>query len=202
MYRWGTSPFHLRGVAYRDSVARAERMLAPRGLRVADVLRQHGDPALEAFVGQRFSATDWYDIYPAVHFAPIIAKACGSTLLQHMRDSAIVHANMALRGFTAVLLKLVSNEAVASWIPRMSTWYHDFGSIETMTAGERHVRGVRSGVPIFAVQGWSILAMHFTEHILAHAGAKDPRVHLLDAEPDGARAGCPTYRVRFEVRWV
>ena len=200
-FPWGSCPFHVRGVTYRDAVARAETLLAPRGLRVADVLRQHGDPGLEAFMAQRFAAMDWYDVAPAVHVGPILAKAQGVTLAQHMRDAATVYATSALRGFTSVLLKLLSNEAVATWIPRMSTWYHDFGSIETTTIGDRHVRGVRGGMPSFVVQGWSILAMHFTEHVLTHTGAKSPRVHILDAEPDGARAGCPLYRVRFEVRW-
>jgi hypothetical protein len=202
MYRWGASPFHMRGAIYRDSLALDERLLAKRDLCMANVLRRHGDTLLESFVTQRFAPTEWYDIYPAVHLAPIVARACGITLAQHMRDSALAHAEWALHGFTSVILKLVSNEAVANWLPRISAWYHDFGGIQTRTVGDRHVRGLRTGLPIFAVQGWAILGMHFTEHVLAHAGARDPRAHALDAEPDGTREGCPLYRVAFEVTWA
>lgn len=201
IFRWGASPFRMRGVVYRDSIAMGERLLGQRGLTLGEVLHQHGDAALEAFLGQRFSATDWYDIYPSIHFAPIVAKACGVSLAQHMRTSAVLHAEWALHGFTSIVLKLVSNETVASWIPRISAWYHDFGRIQTRVVGEHHVRGARSGLPVFAVRGWSILGMHFTEHVLTHAGAKEPRAHALDAEPDGERDGCPLYRVTFDVQW-
>jgi hypothetical protein len=201
MYRWGASPFHMRGVAYRDSMARADDLLAQRGTSVAELLRQQGDPVLQAFLTQRFAATEWYDIYPSVHFAPKLAKACGLSLAQHMRASAVLHGDWAMRGFTSIILKLVSNEAVASWIPRIASWYHDFGRTEAAVVGERRVRGVRSGLPVFAVQGWAILGMHFTEHVLAQAGALDPRAHALDAEPDGEREGCPLYRVTFDITW-
>jgi hypothetical protein len=165
------------------------------------VLRDHGDSSLEAFMTQQFSPTEWYDIAPSVHFAPIIAKARGAPVTQHMRDSALLHAERAAGGFTSVLLKLVSNETVGTWLPRMSAWYHDFGGIETRVVDDGLVRGTRTGLPIFVVQGWAILSMHFTEHVLALAGARDPRAHALDAEPDGEREGCPLYRVSFELSW-
>jgi hypothetical protein len=202
MYRWGASPFRMRGVVYRDTLSMADRLLERRGLRVADVLRQHGDAAFEKFMSQRFSPTDWYDIYPSIHLAPVLAKARGVTLSQHMRDAALAHAEWAFGGFSAVILKLVSNETVATWIPRISAWYHDFGGVEAKAAGERHVRGARTGMPGFAVQGWSIVSMQFVEHMLTRAGARDVRAHALDAEPDGSRHGCVTYRVAFELRWA
>lgn len=201
MFRWGASPFHARGAIYRDTVVAAERLLSKRELRLAEVLQKHGDPLLESFMSRRFSPTDWYDIGPVIHLAPIVAKACGMTLSQHMRESGVAHAEWALRGFSGIILKLLSSETVATWLPRISAWYHDFGAVETRTVGERHVRGVRSGLPVYMVRGWSIVGMHFTEHVLAHSGARDPRAHLLDAEPDGTEAGCPLYRVTFEVRW-
>jgi hypothetical protein len=202
MYAWGSSPFHMRGVVYRDAIPLFDRLLGPQGLTTAEVLRRNGDALLEAFYRQRFSATEWYDIYPSIHLAPLVAKAYGATLDQHMRTAALVHADWARQGFTSVILKLVSNEAVATWLPRISGWYHDFGRVETRVVGARHVRGTRSGLPVFAVQGWSVLGMHFTEHVLAHAGAKAPRVRALEAEPDGTHEGCPLYRVTFDVEWA
>jgi hypothetical protein len=191
----------MRGVAYRSALAIAETRLGERGLTVAEVLRQNGDKAFESFMGRSFSATDWYDIYPAVHFAPLVARASGISMVQYMRASAAVHAEQALRGFTAVLLKLVSNETVASWIPRISAWYHDFGPVETRVVREGHVRGTRRRVPVFAVQAWSVLGMHFVEHVLRHAGATEPRVHALEAEPDGSQDDCPLYQISFDVTW-
>ncbi|MGH7294468.1 MAG: hypothetical protein ACRELB_06035 [Polyangiaceae bacterium] len=201
MYRWGASPLRARGTIYRDAIAMSERFLAKAGLSVERVLRQHGDAMLQAFLSQPFRATDWYDMYPAIHFDPIVARARGVAVAQHMRDAGIAHAEQALRGFTGVVLRLLSNEAVASWLPRISTWYHDFGGIETAAAGEGRVRGVRTGLPVFAVRGWSVQGMQFTEHVLSHVGAGEPRAYALDVEPDGKHEGCPLYRVSFEVSW-
>jgi hypothetical protein len=200
-FGYGAGPFRMRGVVYRDTVAAAERQLGMRGLTVVELLRRHGDARLETFMTQRFSPANWYDIAPAVDFAPLQARAVGITMAQHMRAAAFMHAEWAKGGFTSVVLRLLSTETVASWLPRISAWYHDFGRIETQVAGDRHVRGVRYGLPVFVVQSWAIIGMHFTEHVLAHSGAKDPRAHALEAEPDGEREGCPLYRVSFDITW-
>jgi hypothetical protein len=201
LFRWGAGPFRLRGIVYRESMERATRLLDKRGTSVSELLRVHGDAALETFLRQPFASLDWYDIGPAIHFAPLLARACGISLLQHMRDSALMHAQAAMKGFTPVILKLVSNETVATWLPRMSTWYHDFGEIETRVAGPRDVRGVRTGVPVFVVQSWAVLSMEFVEHVLELTGAKDVRAHALETELEGTQEGCPLYRVSFQVTW-
>ncbi len=201
-YRWGTSPFHARGSVYREEIALADRLLEKVGQpRSLDFVKKHGDPALDAFLAQRFSASEWYDIVPVLYFAAIVARGRGVAFTQHVRDSALAHAENALTGFTSIVLKLVSNESVATWLPRISGWYHDFGTTETKVIGPRHVRGVRTGLPALYVQPWAITAMHFAEHVLGRAGAKEPRAHALEAQPDGTRDGSALYRVTFEVKW-
>jgi hypothetical protein len=201
-FRWGTSPFRARGSVYREEIALADRLLAKSGLPGSlEIARAQRDPALDKFLTQRFAATDWYDIVPVLYFASFVARARGVAFTQHVRDSAVAHAESALTGFTSIVLKLLSNESVAMWLPRISGWYHDFGGVETKVAGLRHVRGVRFGLPALYVQPWAITAMHFSEHVLARAGAKEPRAHALEALPDGTRDGCPLYRVTFDVKW-
>jgi hypothetical protein len=201
-FRWGASPFHARGSVYREELALSDRVLDKIGQPPAlTLLKRQGDPALDAFFAQRFASTEWYDILPLLYFASTVARARGVTFTQHARDTALAHAENALSGFTSVVLRLVSNESVATWLPRISGWYHDFGGVETKVVGPRHVRGVRTGLPAPYVQPWAITAMEFSEHILARSGAKDPRAHTLDAEPDGSRDDCALYRVTFEVKW-
>ena len=201
-FRWGTSPFHARGSVYREEIALADRLLEKIGQPPAlDLVKKHGDAALDAFLAQRFSGSEWYDIMPVLYFAAIVARGRGVAFTQHVRDSAFAHADNALGGFTSIVLKLVSNESVAAWLPRISGWYHDFGTTETKVIGPRHVRGLRTGLPVIYVQPWAITAMHFAEHVLSHAGAKEPRAHTLEAQPDGTREGHALYRVTFEVKW-
>jgi hypothetical protein len=197
-FRWGTSPFLARGVLYSEELALAQKALDGKA---TEFLRRTGDPALETFLSQKFSTLEWYDALPLVFFGVVTARARGLALNQYIRDVAEAHAARALSGFSGIVLRLVSTEAVATWLPRASAWYNNFGPAETKVVGERHVRGFRSGVPQCMVQGWSVSATHFIETVLAHAGARGPRAHTLEVEPDGAREGHPVYRIAFDVTW-
>lgn len=196
-FRYGTSPFHARGVLYTQELAVAQKALAGKAL---ESVRRY-DPALETFLAQGFSTLEWYDALPVLYLAVIAARARGVALHQHARDVAEAHAARAFTGFSGVILRLISNEAVATWLPRASSWYHDFGVAETKVVGERHVRGVRRGMPQCMVQGWSVSAMHFVEAVLRQAGAKEPRAHTLDVEADGAKDGHPLHRITFDITW-
>jgi hypothetical protein len=201
-FAWGASPFHARGSVYREEIVLADRLLEKAGQpRSLDVLKKQGDAKLDAFMGQKFASTEWYDVMPVLYFTSAVARARGVSFTQHVRDSAVAHASNALTGFTSVILKMLSNESVATWMPRISGWYHDFGKVETKVIGPCHVRGVRTGLPAVFVQAWSITAMHFAEHVLAHAGAREPRAHTLEAIEDGEREGVKLYRVTFDVKW-
>jgi len=197
-FRWGTSPFHARGILYNEELATAQRVLGGKAL---ETVRQGGDSALDAFLAQRFSTLEWYDTLPLVYLGVILARARGITLNQQLRDVAEAHAARALTGFSGIVLRLVSTESVATWLPRASAWYHDFGGAEATAVGERHVRGVRRGMPLWLVQGWSISATHFVETVLAKSGARDPRANTLGAEVDGSREGTPLYRITFDITW-
>ena len=197
-FRWGKSPFLARGVLYNEEIALAQKSLDGKAF---DAVRRSGDPTFEAFLSQRFSTLEWYDALPLVFFGMTVARAKGVTINQHIRDVAEAHAARALSGFSGVVLRLVSTEAVATWLPRASAWYHNFGTAETRVVGERHVRGSRTGMPQCMVQGWSVSATHFIETVLAQAGARGPRAHTLEVEPDGAKDGHPVYRIAFDITW-
>jgi hypothetical protein len=197
-FRWGTSAFRGRGVLYNEEIGVAQKLLDGKAL---DAVKRV-DPTLEAFLAQRFSTLDWYDTLPVVFLALAVARARGVALNQHIRDVSEAHAARALTGFSGVVLKLVSTEAVATWLPRVSAWYHEFGTAEAKVVGERHVRGLRTGMPLCMVQGWSISATHFIETVLTQAGANGPRAHTLEAENDGTRDGHPTYRIAFDITWA
>ena len=86
-------------------------------------------------------------------------------------------------------------------MPRVSASFHDFGRVETKLVAPGVVRGIRTGVPQQWVHGWGVVGAEFTEEVLRLAGAKNPLVHTLAPERDGAVAGFATYGIPFEVRW-
>ena len=183
---------------YNEELAFAQKALGGKAL---ESVRATGDSALETFLAQRFSALEWYDTIPLLYLGVIVARSRRVSLNQHIRDVSEAHALRALTGFSGIVLRLVSTEAVATWLPRASAWYHDFGMAESKVVGERHVRGARRGMPLCMVQVWSLSATHFIETVLAHAGAREPRAHTLGAEPDGKHDEYPLYRVTFDITW-
>jgi len=201
-FPWGASPFRARGILYRDQIAHVDRALAPLGTSVDELVRRTGDRALEVFLSQPFDSMSWYDLQPGVWAIEIVASHRGITPAHQIRESVVALVDGSLRGFSGVLLKVLSNEAVASWLPRISTWFHDFGALETHVVDRGHVRGVRHGVPSFFVQLWAESATCFIERVLERVGAKEPRAYTLNVEPDGVNGPVTLYRIPFEVRWT
>jgi hypothetical protein len=152
-------------------------------------------------LGQRFHQATTYDIVPLAYLSLYAARARGISILQLGRENGTYHADRALTGFSGIVLKLLSHEAIALWLPRISAWYHDFGHIETRSAAPGLVRGVRVGMPRICVQQWAVTAMEFAEHVLERCGARDVRVSVFEPEQEGQRHGQPLFRVPFELRW-
>jgi hypothetical protein len=90
------------------------------------------------------------------------------------KELTLLHAARAWEGFTGMVLRMRSHEALASWIPRVSSVYHDFGGISARVVAPGLVRGEGSGLPRFFVQQWARAALTFTEDILRRAGAALP----------------------------
>jgi hypothetical protein len=195
----GASPFRARGIIFRADLERVERQI-PGGAPA--VARAIGDAALEKFFSQHFALGGWYDMLPLLALGKAVARMRGIPFSQYARESAHGHAEYALRGFSGIVLRSISPETIAVWMPRITGWYHDFGDISVRAVGPGHVRGVRTGIPEALIFGWSVSSMEFTEEVLRRCGASDARASALGAEEEGMRAGSKVFRLAFDVRWT
>jgi hypothetical protein len=194
----GTSPFRARGRVHKLSIELATQ-LVPGGLDA--VFRKAPDAALERFMRQSFTAGSFYDVFPVVYFERTLARVSGTRhelLLQRLNHQIAADATS---GFTGIVLRAFSTENVALWLPRVSGWFHEFGSVHTEIAGPGYIRGRRLGTPQPLVGIWSRAAVHFTEEVLRRVGARGARALVLAPERDGQVHGVTTYAVPFEVRW-
>jgi hypothetical protein len=194
----GRSPFRQRGQVYVRNLVFWNAAI-PGG--VAALCAQMRDPAMARFLQQRFAPSELYDALPSALATAAIARLRKISTYQCLRELGAFQADDAFGGFSGVLLRLLSNETVATWLPRLSASFHDFGSIETKVAGPGVVRGVRYGMPRMFLQVWGTTATEITERILSRAGAVSPRCLVLEPEPDGDVEGYEVFRVPFEVRW-
>jgi hypothetical protein len=194
----GTSPFRQKGNAYLGD-ARYLASCVPGGYDAA--VAAIPDPSTRAFFRQTFRASEWYDAYPGTQLELAAARLRGLSFEQHRQQTGIWHAQATVRGIYAGLLRVVSNESVALWGPRISGIYFEFGRMETRAVGPKAVDGVRRGVPKELAQWLMYASIGFSTAALRIAGARNPRVLVDDVEPDGRDHGRELVKIGIRIRW-
>jgi hypothetical protein len=194
----GTSPFRQRGAAYLADFRYYDAVL--RGGRGAAV-EAVGDPATRAFFRQAFRTSEWYDAYPGAVIESAVAKVRGMSFERHRRHTGSWHAEDAVRGIYAALLRMVSNENIAVWAPRISSLYFEFGKATSRVTGPREVVAVRSGVPVELVQWLIFASAGFVETTLRLAGATNPQVTVLAISPDGHDHRRDLVKIDARISW-
>ena len=195
----GTSPFRQKGNAYLGDFEYLGG-LVPGGMDA--VIRGVPDDAHRNFLRQKFRAAEWYDAFPNVQLMLSASRILGLTFEEHRRRVGAWHAQAALNGIYRALLKIVSNENVALWGPRISSVYFEFGKTEARAVGPREVRGIRRGVPKGLVQ-WIVWASAgFADASLRMAGARSAATVFDEVETEGARSGQEICSVRMRITWT
>jgi hypothetical protein len=197
-FPYGRSPWRCRGSVYRNDLAFCGQLL-PGGLD--EIFRRAPDPDLQRYLRQSFSAGSFYDVLPIQYLGRVAGRAAGFTHQTYIARAVDWQVEDALRGFSGVVLRSLSADAIAVWIPRLSRWFNEFGSIETRVAAAGEVRGVATGLPQPLVGSWARTASTFVERLLAKVGAASPTAHVLSPEIDGESHGYRTYRIDFVVTW-
>jgi hypothetical protein len=198
LFPTGVSPFRQKGMVYLGNQEfYAERI--PGGM--AAVVRSLPNDRQRSFFEQRFQASEWYDALPNAYLQQAAARLRGVMFIEHGRQVGAWHARARMTGIYRAMLKVVSNESVALWIPRLSSVYYDFGRLDTRVVGARRVSIVRSGIPAALVRLQSAVMIGMGEETLALSGAREVRAVLNDVTPDGSSSGCPLYRLAGDLSW-
>lgn len=193
----GTSPFRQKGAAYLADERYYDATL-PGGFR--GLLAQAPDP-LRAFFLKGFRASEWYDAYPGAMLEALAARVRSLPFEQHRVRTGTWHAEDAVKGIYGALLKLVSNENVATWAPRISGIYFEFGKTETRVAGPRLVTGLRRGVPVELAQWLMFASAGFGTEFLRRAGGRNAKTEIGEVTPDGRSYGRDLVKVELRLTW-
>ncbi len=197
----GSSPFRIKGWGYEGDVRFYEEFV-PGGAAGIIRLVHEKDPAMASFLGRKFTPDGWYDVIPKLYQSQAAARLRGLEYQVHCRELSRWHAQDKFSGIYRPLLKVVSSEMLAVWIPRLSSTFYDFGSTESRVAGAKLVRVTRFGMPRVTVQWWAAAATGYFEYVLLTAGARHPQIRWLPTEPDGERLGMDLVKMPFEITWA
>ncbi|MGZ3456755.1 MAG: hypothetical protein ACXVEF_44525 [Polyangiales bacterium] len=194
----GTSPFRQKGNAYLGDQRYLDEVVTG-GFRAC--VEGISDPGARTFFAQRFSPSEWYDAYPGALLELSAARIRGAAFDQHRRKTGAWHAQQAARGIYGALLRLLSNESVALWVPRISSLYFEFGKSDTRVSGPREVLATRRGVPRELAQWLCYASYGFGEETLRIAGARDASIETISVEPDGRDYGRELVQIQLRIRW-
>jgi hypothetical protein len=194
----GTSPFHIKGIAYRGHVDYAEKHIPGGASAVALAFR---NPLLTAFFSQQFLAASWYDALPLLPAWATCARLLNQPALDFLRVRARHQANADIHGVYRLILKIASAEAVALRVPRAVGQYFDFGTTEAHVVRPGVVRFQQTGLPKMMAPWFSVVGETFLTVALEIAGATNILVRRRPFAPTGDAHGLPVGTLVADVEF-
>src|SRR5581483_330625 len=172
---------------------------APGGLE--SLWAQISDPALLAFIQQKFLPSSWYDVLPVYELIRAESRVFGLTVARYLQQRARFQIAQDVGGVYRVLLKLTSSESVALKLPRILTQVLDFGTHDAKQVEPGRVEAVLAGYPAMLWEWYENAFQVYAQRALELAGARGASAAVRDPEPDGERNGVELIRFRIECRW-
>jgi hypothetical protein len=194
----GESPFHVKGGIYLGTVKFFTRQVEG-GLEA--LYKEIEDPALLAFIQQKFLPSSWYDVLPVAPLIRAEARAMKLTTMQYLRQRTQFQVREDIGGVYRMLLKLISPESVAMRLPRLLTQIFDHGSAEARLVEPGHIESTLSGYPKILWEWYSTAFEIYSETAIGLAGGKKASSLARPPEDMGESDGVPLIRFRMDARW-
>jgi hypothetical protein len=194
----GQSPFHCKGVGYRNLCAFIEHAV-PGGM--PHFLAALPSDELRQFLRQPFLASSWYDVLVMIPLIHQGARELHQTTYQFVRELAGFSTKRDVGGIYRVLMHFTSPESLLERSANTAKQYFDFVLTECEALGPQHYRLRHSGIPAMLVPIYKSLVEGYVDFGLMMAGAKDVRQRWEVAAEMGSRHGLPVQRLQREVRW-
>ena len=197
-YAPGTSPFHTKGVLYLGTQA-FFREKSPAGI---SIVHEHlGDPALVAFIQQRFLAASWYDALPAAPLVRAEARSLRLSVEDYLHERTIWQAKSDFNGIYRALLKLTSPQAIVDRFPKIVQRYYDFGKLTAVEHDARRLHLLCEGIPAPLTFWLSNIFGTYARTVVGFCGAPLPSARVSGLRVDGESRGIETSRFIVELTW-
>jgi hypothetical protein len=194
----GTSPFHLKGIAYRGHVEYAEEHIPGGAAAVNAAFRNR---SLAEFYEQKFLAASWYDALPIIAVAHVCARLTNKTAPEFLRERTQHQARQDIHGVYRMIMKLASAETVALRMPRAFGQYLDFGTVEARLTRPGVLTVEQTGAPLIMAPWLSIVGDEYMRVALELAGAKTVNIRRRPTETHGSAHGLSLARIVAEVEF-
>lgn len=197
-YAPGTSPFHTKGILFLGTESFfAQTTSAGMGA----VYAQIADPALLAFIQQKFLAGSWYDALPVAPLIRAEARALKLTTEDYLRVRTEWQAKSDFNGIYRAILKLTTPKSIVDRLPKIVQRYYDFGEMKVLDEDTRRLKIACDGMP--AVLGFwlSTIFGTYARSVIGFCGAPLPAARTSALRPAGSKHGVDLVRFEFELSW-
>lgn len=196
-FRVGKSPFHMKGVAFRETLD-SHRTL-PGGMEAVRAALPTAE--LRAYYDTPFLASNWYDLFAMMHFDAAAAKVLGADLQTYLAQASHTQGRNVAKGIYKVLLKFLSSGMIARYLPQALTLYYDFGSVRAHKPETTHVEARISEIPEHATEWFLVAGAAFITAVLEITGTPSPEVTWDPPQRNGTRHGLSLSDTVLHIRW-
>jgi hypothetical protein len=194
----GKSPFHCKGVAYRNFLEYLDDTIPGKRAAFLEALT---DPALREILTQPLLPSSWYDALPMVTLCGQAAHVVRQPPLRYSRALARFGVQRDVRGVYKFLLRLASAEGLLERSAATVAQYYDFVSRTVAPETKSSYIVTDSGIPAWSAPYYMSISEGFLDELLPMTGARDVRQHWDPPEPAGNTSGVPVVRLRRFIRW-
>jgi serine/threonine-protein kinase len=194
----GTSPFHIKGIAYRGMVHMIEKRI-PGGMAALEL--ELDDPRLVPFLHQPFLAASWYDILPALPINVAIARTLGKPVDVLAREQGAEQARYDVERVYLRLFERMSFENAHTQLARFGRQYYDFGDCIGEMVSPGHVKVTRLGLPEMMLRWFAPMHSAYAEQIVRMKGATFVEATVAEPLEAGTRNGVPLVDIVTDIFW-
>lgn len=190
----GTSPFHVKGVFYTRVLQHAA--LVPGGLPT--LLDSIADSRVRDFFRQKFSWSNWYDLFPMMPMSIALARIRGQDYHELFHERGRLTAKEDIPRMFRMLLSFTSVRSQLQQMPLFASGMYDFSSVDDLRATDTTTTGRHRGVPLYVAPYVAATASGFMRGA-TELKTKRPATFCVTAVTrDADSKGFPTVSIRYD----
>ncbi|NUP12722.1 MAG: hypothetical protein HOW73_42320 [Polyangiaceae bacterium] len=197
-FRFGESPFHVKGVLYQGTHAFFNDNLKG-GMET--LISEIDDQQLCDFIRQPFLASAWYDVMPAPVLIAYEAHALRMTIEEYLHHRTRYQAKRDLGGVYGAVLRVAPVAVVAARLPGVMVRMFDFVQSEITRNEHQALDAMMHGIPL-PLEPWLRVSVQiYSDTALKLAGARTVEMERPHAVSEGERAGVRLVGLPIKLRW-
>jgi hypothetical protein len=192
----GEGAYRIKGVAYRGLAHLVTCRVEGGPSAFASALPT---PALQAFFGQQFLASSFYDIYPLISGSGVLASLARTPLDAFAQQQGRAQAAYDVEHAYRALFQGKSIDDVHSRLRPLAGRYYDFGEWDVERQGPDRIRIIEKGLPIWIMPWFVPMHTGYFTGLMAAMGKPGSTVSMQSFRREGQAGGMPLVVLELEI---